>query len=130
MPDIANRYASAETLAKAANTRVGVCQMLRAAAGGDVEVVKQIRSPALDAEPIRRRVAVMWAANRYTNASTTEIGRALNRDHSQVVRGLDSAEALLVRDGDFRALTRRIGRAMRDAVPVVVATTNQAELPL
>lgn len=130
MPDIVNRYASPHALARAANAPWAVCRILWAVAEGDEENIRLIRSPATDEETLRQRLAVIWAAKLHTNASLPEIARALNRDHSRIVRGLESAKGLFLADHEFRALTERIGRVVPEPAAPVAAPTNQAELPL
>lgn len=135
MPDLdrlspAGRYADPKTLARAANAPWVVCRILWAVAEGDDENIRLIRSPATDEETLRQRRAVIWAAKLHTSASLPEIGRALNRDHSAILRGLEEAKGLFLADPDFRHLCERIGRVVPvHTIDTPAPASPQTELP-
>lgn len=110
MGAIIDRYASPRSLARAANAPWSVCRILFAVADGDEANIRMIRSPATDEDTIRQRLAVIWAAKLHTSASLPEIGRALNRDHSAILRGLERAKGMFLASAEFRSLCERIGR--------------------
>ncbi|MES2987653.1 MAG: helix-turn-helix domain-containing protein [Pseudomonadota bacterium] len=56
----------------------------------------------------RARFAVMWLASRHAGKSTTDIGRALCRDHTTVIHGLIRAKEYRASDPAFRLLTDKL----------------------
>ena len=110
-----NRYASPHALAQAADAPVQVCRMLFAAVGSDPYQLADMRGPDRDRDMVRLCRAVILTAKLHTNASLPAIGRALNRDHSVVHRGLEEAKTLWVTDPDFRDLCGLILRQSRCA---------------
>ena len=115
---------SPESIAHHANAPLGVCRLLFAVAESDEEVVRLIRSAATDQETVRLRRAVIWASKFHTCASLPEIGRALNRDHSSVLRSLEETKVIWLADPTFRHLC---DRAARDARPGSTAAVRSAE---
>jgi chromosomal replication initiator protein len=90
------------------------------------------RPEALASRSRRRDVLVprqlaMYLAHRYTDASMTEIGRALGRDHPSVRNAIERIERLVLENAPLRyqieALSERIDErlnqrsTMRDASP-------------
>ena len=82
--------------------------------------VAELRGASREARVVRVRFAVVWAA-RGLGASTPQIGRALNRDHTTAVAGIRRAGELRERDPLFRALTdelvARFGQKEEAACP-------------
>ncbi len=103
-------YANPEQMARHANAPVRVCNLVFAVAEDDPDVIRLVRGPSFDAETLRLRRAVIWTARMREGASYPEIGRALNRDHSSIVRLFGSAVVAWCDDLDFRALCDRITR--------------------
>lgn len=101
-------YSDPRHLARHSQTWVGIARLIFAVAENDAENIKLIRSSSIDEDTMRQRRAVIWAAKMSTTASLPVIARALNRDHSSVLRSMEEAEKLYVEDPTFRALCKRI----------------------
>jgi hypothetical protein len=110
-----DRYSSPEALASAANAPLVVCQLIFVITEGDRENIRLIRSghDVLDSETIRQRSAVSWAARSGTHSSFPQIGRALNLDHSAVLRGYNRAKLLRRTDREFRHMTDQLAAALK-----------------
>ena len=115
------QYASPEHLARHASAPVAVCKLLFAVANDDWDVISLVRGPSMDQETVRLRRAVIWASRLRAGASYPEIGRALNRDHSSVIRLFGSSVVAWCDDLEFRGLCDRITRVAQSAVEVVHA---------
>lgn len=102
-----------QSVAHHASAPLDVVRLLFAVAESDPEVVRLIRSAATDQETVRLRRAVIWASKFHTNASLPAIGRALNRDHSSVLRSLEETKVIWLADPTFRHLCDRAARDAR-----------------
>lgn len=99
---MSNRHTCPETLATQASAPTSVCRILFAVADHDPDVVRLIRGHALDEETVKLRCAVIFVAKLYTSATLEQIARAVNRDHSAVVRSIARAKHLWQSDPMFR----------------------------
>lgn len=97
-----------EMLARVTGAPVRVCKLVFAVADNDEANMRLIRGPSMDEETLRQRRAVILVAKLHTQATLSEIGRAVGRDHSVVLRGLEQAKRMWIEDADFRALCGRI----------------------
>lgn len=104
------------SIAHHANAPLDVVRLLFAVAEGDADVVRLIRSAATDQETVRLRRAVIWASKFHTNASLPAIGRALNRDHSSVLRSLEETKVIWLADPDFRHMCDTAAKVARNRI--------------
>lgn len=108
-----DRHSDPAKLAHHADAPIRVCRLIFAAAEGCPEIVALIRSDATDHETLRLRRAIIWAAKFHTDSSLPAIGRALNRDHSAVHRGLIAAKMEWLNDAEFRGLAEQVAARAR-----------------
>ena len=101
-------YDTPEALAKACGAPFAVCSFVFAAAGYDPEAVALIRSDAREMITVEMRRAVVWCSKFHTSATLLDIGKALNRDHSTVLRCLYGAKLQWLNDADFRGECERL----------------------
>jgi hypothetical protein len=101
-------YGSPEALSRHCGARIEVCRMVFAVVDFDPFRIADLRSQYRDADLLRQRRAVVWSAKFHTNASFSEIGKALCRDHSSITRSLDEALELWRTDPAFVDLCERI----------------------
>lgn len=101
-------YGSPEALSRHSGARIEVCRMVFAVVDFDPFRIADLRSQYRDADLLRQRRAVVWSAKFHTNASFSEIGKALCRDHSSITRSLDEALVMWRTDPAFVELCERI----------------------
>lgn len=82
---------------------------------------EQIMGPGRTAFLRELRLASLWCTQAVTGLGVTAIGRAFNRRHSTAIELLRSAEHRREWDADFRALTDRVVRCLRDHIWETVA---------
>lgn len=102
------RNLSPEALSSNTGARIEVCRMVFVVVDFDPFQVADLRSQYREAEMVLQRRAVILSARLHTNASFSEIGRALNRDHSSVTRSMDEALKIWRTDDGFVDLVERI----------------------
>ncbi|PXA94586.1 hypothetical protein DMC47_20515 [Nostoc sp. 3335mG] len=106
-----DRNESPEALAQVANVPIELSRLVFAAAGCS-EGVALLRSPGRGEILVGQRHAVAWAARDYLGATYEQIGRAINRDHSVVVRGYNAARRMRRNDPEFRELSNALARTV------------------
>lgn len=132
----AGRYETPRGLAVAAGAPLPVCKLIFAVAENDPDNIALIRSPRIDPDTIRQRRAVIWVAKLHTSLSLPDIGRALNRDHSSVLRSLNEAKELWLGDPTFRHDCEKLAKVLCKSVqllspiamPNLLATQEQAAM--
>lgn len=112
-----DRHASSQLLAKFASAPEDVCALIFHAAGNEPRIVRVLRSSCIVPRWCRMRQAVVWAAVEHCNASSHQIARALNRDHSTVLYSYKIAKALLTRDDEFRRTCEDLTQFLKRPVP-------------
>ena len=95
-------------LASASGAPFAVCSFVFAAAGHDPEAVALIRSEARDRISVEMRRAVVWCSKLHTPVTFVDIGKALNRDHSSIMRCLYGAKLQWLNDAEFREECERL----------------------
>ena len=106
-PQAIDRYASPQALAEVTCAPVDVCKLVFEM-GGCREGVELLRSDARDMIVCEQRHAISWVARNFIGATFVQIGRALNHDHSVIVRSFDRARLLRKMDPDFCDLCDRL----------------------
>ena len=108
-----NRYENASALARASDSPEKVCRLIFAL-GGDEAGVMDLRG-STDRGPAPRddggepdirlqRHAIVWVARHYTGATFEQIARAMNKDHSVIVRSHTKGRTLIISSRAFRKL--------------------------
>ena len=82
--------------------------MVFAVVDNDPFQVADLRADYRDVELVYRRRAVILSARLHTNAAFSEIGRALNKDHSNITRSMDAALRIWRVDDMFVELVERV----------------------
>jgi len=107
-----DRYANPQSLAEVTRAPVEVCKLIFEM-GGCREGVEIIRSNARDMIVCEQRHAISWVARNYIGATFEQIGRALNLDHSVIVRSYARARLLRKMDPDFVDMSDRLSASVR-----------------
>lgn len=113
---VIDRYESADALAKVTRSPVEVCRLIFAL-GVDREGVSLIRSDGRDMITCEQRHAISWVARDFIGATYEQIGRALNLDHSVIVRGYNRARLLRKLDPEFRQMSDQLARTVQRVSP-------------
>lgn len=100
-----DRYSSPEALALVSNAPLVVCELIFIVTEGDRRHLELIRHGRGDSITWEERYAIIWVARSFTHSSFPQIGRALAKDHSAVIRGYNSARLLRRTSHEFRAVT-------------------------
>ncbi|MDP5279921.1 helix-turn-helix domain-containing protein [Sphingomonas sp. DG1-23] len=104
----AERYLSPVHLARDADAPLAVCRLIFTVAEHDAEVISMIRGPRMDEETMDMRRLVIVVARRHLAVPFPRIGRAMNRDHSAVIRTFRNADTQWREDRDFRLRANRL----------------------
>lgn len=100
-----DRYSSPECLSQVSSAPLVICQLVFFVTEGDRVHIAMLRDGRGDAETWLERYAIIWVARQFAHHSFPEIGRALNSDHSSVLRGYNRAKMLRLTNREFQALT-------------------------
>lgn len=113
MGEAIDRYASPKALALCSNSPEPVCRLVFAIADDDRESIALLRGERGHAILWEQRHAVSWVAREFIGASFPQIGRALNCDHTVIVRGYSRAKLLRRIDPDFRDMSDRLSATVQ-----------------
>ena len=103
-----DRHSSPALLARVASAPEPVCALIFEAAGGEARLVRLIRSSCIVPRWCRARQAIVKVAVDHLDASSHQIARALNRDHSTVLYSYRIAQSLVKRDPEFRQMCDKL----------------------
>jgi len=109
---VIDRYASPQSLAVVTAAPVEVSKLVFEM-GGCREGVELLRSNARDMIVCEQRHAISWVARNFIGATFEQIGRALNLDHSVIVRSYARARLLRKMDPDFVDMSDRLSATVR-----------------
>lgn len=104
-PPFIDRYGSPEALSTVSTAPLVICQLIFFVTEGDRGHIAMLRDGRGDSETWLERYAIIWVARQFTHHSFPEIGRALNNDHSSVIRGYNRAKLLRRTCREFQVLT-------------------------
>jgi hypothetical protein len=106
-----DRYRDAESMAAITEAPLSVCRMIfHAATERDV---RELRSDSHEDRLCRKRHAIAWVGRERAGATFAQIGKALNRDHSVIVRSHACAEQLRRDDEEFRTFCDSLALALK-----------------
>jgi len=115
MGQLIDRYSSPRALALVSNSPEPVCRLVFTISENDRESICLLRGERGNAILWEQRHAVSWVAREFIGASFPEIGRALNCDHTVIVRGYNRAKLLRRIDPDFRDMSDRLSATVQRA---------------
>jgi len=100
-----DRYSCPEALSRVSSAPLVVCRLIFFVTQGDRSHIAMLRDGRGDSETWAERYAIIWVARQFTHHSFPDIGRALNSDHSSIIRGYNRAKMLMHTSQEFKALT-------------------------